>query len=150
MMKKSDNESNKGVNNFEIEHEGYISKITNQVITVSLKGNVNCEGCKAQSACGTAEAGDKEIEIVNNVEGFKLNDAVDVVLEKNVGLKAVFWAYIFPFILIIGSLIITTNFFKEWVAGLVSLFILVPYYLMLFILKDTFQKAFRISIFKNN
>ena len=150
VMEKLDFKNHKTFSKEGIKHEGYVSNIENNLLTVSLKGNINCEGCKAQSACGVSESNDKEIEIIDNIQGFKLNDTVDVVLEKSLGLKAVFWAYVFPFILIILTLIITTNFLKEWIAGLVSLFILIPYYFMLFVLKDTFQKAFRISIFKNN
>ena len=150
VMEKLDFKNHKTFSKEGIKHEGYISNIENNLLTVSLKGNINCEGCKAQSACGVSESNDKEIEIIDNIQGFKLNDTVDVVLEKSLGLKAVFWAYVFPFILIILTLIITTKFLKEWIAGLVSLFILIPYYFLLFVLKDTFQKAFRISIFKNN
>ncbi len=147
-MEKLDLESYKGGNKNEIKHEGYISKITNQVITVSLKGNVNCEGCKAQSACGVSESNDKEIEILNTNQSFKLSDPVNVVLEKSLGLKAVFWAYVFPFILMMLTLIITSNFLKEWIAGLVSLFVLIPYYFVLYKMKSSFQKAFQISILK--
>lgn len=148
VMEKLDLESYKGGNKNEIKHEGYISKITNQVITVSLKGNVNCEGCKAQSACGVSESNDKEIEILNTNQSFKLSDPVNVVLEKSLGLKAVFWAYVFPFILMMLTLIITSNFLKEWIAGLVSLFVLIPYYFVLYKMKSSFQKAFQISILK--
>ncbi|REE83174.1 RseC/MucC-like positive regulator of sigma(E) [Lutibacter oceani] len=148
VMEKLDLESYKGGNKNEIKHEGYISKITNQVITVSLKGNVNCEGCKAQSACGVSESNDKEIEILNTNQSFKLSDPVNVVLEKSLGLKAVFWAYVFPFILMMLTLIITSNFLKEWIAGLVSLFMLIPYYFVLYKMKSSFQKAFQISILK--
>ena len=133
-----------------IKHEGIISKISENGITVSLKGNVNCEGCKAQSACGVSDSNDKEIEIVNSAQSFKLNEPVDVVLKRALGLKAVFWAYVFPFILMFLVLIITSLFLKEWVAGLFSLAILVPYYFMLFVLKDRFQKAFQVSILKFN
>ncbi len=148
VMEKLDLESYKGGNKNEIKHEGYISKITNQVITVSLKGNVNCEGCKAQSACGVSESNDKEIEILNTNQSFKLSEPVNVVLEKSLGLKAVFWAYVFPFILMMLTLIITSNFLKEWIAGLVSLFVLIPYYFVLYKMKSSFQKAFQISILK--
>jgi len=47
-------------------------------------------------------------------------------------------------------LIITSLFLKEWVAGLFSLAILIPYYFMLFVLKNRFQKAFQVSILKFN
>ena len=133
-----------------IKHEGIVSKVSNNAITISLKGNVNCEGCKAQSACGVSDSNDKEIEIENPTQSFQLNETVDLVLNRELGLKAVFWAYVFPFILMFLVLILTSLFLKEWVAGLVSLFVLVPYYFMLFVLKDTFKKAFQISILKFN
>ena len=133
-----------------INHEGIISKISEDGIIVSLKGNVNCEGCKAQSACGVSDSNDKEIEIANPIQSFQLNETVDVVLRRELGLKAVFWAYVFPFILMFLVLVITSLFLKEWVAGLLSLAILIPYYFMLFVLKDKFQKAFQVSILKFN
>ena len=63
-----------------LKHEGVISKITKEGIVVSLKGNINCEGCKAQSACGVSESNDKEITILSSDNSFKLNDTVDIVL----------------------------------------------------------------------
>jgi sigma-E factor negative regulatory protein RseC len=134
----------------EISHSGVISKIAPNKITVALKGNINCEGCKAQSACGVSDSNDKEIEVYNLTQSFQLNEPVDVLLKRELGLKAVFWAYIFPFILMMAVLVISSFFLKEWIAGVLSLIILIPYYLMLYILKDTFQKAFQVSILKFN
>lgn len=133
-----------------INHEGIVSNISKDTITISLKGNVNCEGCKAQSACGVSESNDKEIEVENSMQSFQLNESVDVVLKRELGLKAVFWAYVFPFILMFTVLVITSFFMKEWVSGLISLSILIPYYFTLFVMKDTFKKAFQVSILKFN
>lgn len=133
-----------------VKHEGIVSKISEKTITISLKGNVNCEGCKAQSACGVSDSNDKEIEVINSTQSFKINEPVDVLLKRELGLKAVFWAYVFPFILMFVVLVATSFFFKEWIAGLISLFVLIPYYLMLYISKDRFQKAFQVSILKFN
>ncbi len=71
-------------------------------------------------------------------------------MQTELGLKAVFWAYVFPFILMIVVLVVSSNLFKEWIAGLLSLFVLIPYYFMLFVLKNSFRKAFKVSILKNN
>ena len=133
-----------------IKHEGVVSRISEHGIIVSLKGDVNCEGCKAQSACGVSESNDKEIEIENPSQSFQLNESVDVVLNRELGLKAVFWAYVFPFLLMFLVLIITSLFLKEWISGLMSLAILIPYYFMLFVFKDTFKKVFQVSILKFN
>ncbi len=133
-----------------LKHEGVISKITKEGIVVSLKGNINCEGCKAQSACGVSESNDKEITILSSDNSFKLNDTVDIVLERHLGLKAVFWAYLFPFIVMMFVLIISSYFFSEWIAGILSFSVLVPYYFMLFIFNNKFKKAFKLSILKYN
>ena len=149
-MEQLDLESYKKSDIKEITHQGVVSKISSNKITVALKGNVNCEGCKAQSACGVSDSNDKEIEIMNPTQSFQLNESVDVMLKRELGLKAVFWAYVFPFILMIIVLVATSFFFKEWVSGLLSLFILIPYYFLLYVMKDSFQKAFQVSILKFN
>ena len=142
-----------------MKHSGVISKISNSAITVSLEGNINCESCNAKAACGISESNSKEIEIeiksppserAGTFQSFKLNEGVDVVMQTELGLKAVFWAYVFPFILMIVVLVVSSNLFKEWIAGLLSLFVLIPYYFMLFVLKNSFRKAFKVSILKNN
>ena len=149
-MDKLDLESFNSSDKNLIKHEGVISKISKNGIIISLKGNINCEGCKAQSACGVSDSNDKEIEIPTTNIAYALNETVNLVLEKQLGLKAVFWAYVFPFILMMITLIIFSAFFEEWIAGLVSLFVLVPYYFMLYMLNDSFKRAFKISIFKLN
>ncbi|MGB5363928.1 MAG: SoxR reducing system RseC family protein [Aureibaculum sp.] len=140
-----------------MKHSGVITKISKSAITVSLEGNINCESCNAKAACGISESNSKEIEIksplserAGTFHSFKLNEGVDVVMQTELGLKAVFWAYIFPFILMIVVLIVSSNLFQEWLAGLLSLIVLIPYYFLLYVLKNSFRKAFKISILKNN
>lgn len=131
-----------------VKHEGVVSKITNNVVTVSLTGNINCEACHAKGACGAAEAGPKEIEVYNSTQSFKINENVEVLLRKDLGLKAVFWAYVFPFIILISVLIILSSIYEEWIAGLFSIAILIPYYSLLYALRNSFKKVFKVSILK--
>ncbi len=129
-------------------HSGIISKLGNSSLTVSLDENVNCESCHAKGTCGISDSSSKEVEIPISEESFSLNEPVNVVLKKGLGLKAVFWAYVFPFVLMLSTLLIATSFVKEWMAGLLSLLVLVPYYMILYVLRDTFKKTFKISILK--
>ena len=129
-------------------HSGIISKIKDDSVMVTLEQNIHCDSCRAKAACGISESNTKEIEIINSSDSFKINENVNVVLKKVIGLKAVFWAYVFPFLLMFFSLIIASSFLKEWQAGLISLFVLIPYYLTLYLLKNTFKKALEISILK--
>lgn len=133
-----------------VKHKGVISRISDGIITVSLEGNINCEACNAKAACGVSESNSKEIDIVNTDRSFLINEGVDVVMQKELGLKAVFWAYIFPFILMLFVLIIASFFLREWIAGLAALLVLLPYYLMLHFFNNSFEKLFKISILKYN
>ena len=129
-------------------HSGVISKLGDSSLTVSLDENVHCESCHAKGTCGISDLTSKEVEIPISENSYTLNEPVNVVLKKGLGLKAVFWAYVFPFVLMLSTLLIATSFLKEWVAGLLSLLVLVPYYLLLYVVRDTFKKTFTISILK--
>lgn len=133
-----------------IEHAGFVSKISNGNVEISLEGNFHCEACNAKAACGVSESTAKIVEIDKDERSFELNESVNVIMQKSLGLKAVFWGYIFPFILMFSVLMIGTAFLEEWVAGLLSLFILLPYYLLLYLNKKLLKKAFTISVYKNN
>ena len=131
-----------------VKHEGVVSKITGRDITISLKGNINCEACNAKAACGVSESSKKEIIVQNSEQSLKINQDVEIQLKRNLGLKAVFWAYVFPFILLISVLLITSSFYKEWIAGLLSISVLIPYYAALYLLRDEFKKTFIVTILK--
>ncbi len=133
-----------------IEHAGIVSKTTNGNVEISLEGNFHCDSCNAKSACGTSESSAKIVELHNDERSFELNESVRVIMQKSMGLKAVFWGYIFPFLLMFSVLMIASAFLEEWMAGLLSLFVLLPYYLLLYFNKKLLKKAFTISVYKNN
>jgi len=148
-MKRVDQNNFNAVSKNFVKHTGTISKIADGFITISLDGDMNCVACNARAACGVSESNSKEIKIVNTDRSFQLNEGVNVIMQKELGLKAVFWAYIFPFILLFSVLIVASTFLKEWIAGLLSIFVLIPYYLMLHFFNNSFESAFKISILKN-
>ena len=133
-----------------VKHDGIVSKISNHSITVALTGSVHCEACNAKMVCGASESNSKEIEVEDVSQALRLNENVEVILKKNVGLKAVFWAYVFPFILLMVTLLVSSLYYKEWVAGLLAFAILVPYYGMLYVLRSTLKKEFQISLIKTH
>lgn len=127
-------------------HSGVVSEMKGSSIIVALDKNVHCETCSAKGACGVTDTVNKTVEVVHPVGSFKLNQPVEVILKKDLGQKAVFWAYIFPFLLMLATLVTSSLFLQEWLAGVLSLLILVPYYGTLYALKDYFKKTFRITV----
>ncbi|UOB17550.1 SoxR reducing system RseC family protein [Abyssalbus ytuae] len=129
-------------------HSGVISKIRGNSVIVSLKENVHCESCRAKGVCGVSDSGSKQIEVFNSNDSFMLNENVNIILKKELGFKAVVWAYIIPFFLLFVVMIISSKYYEEWVAGLLALGVLIPYYFVLYFLKDSFRKVFNASIKK--
>lgn len=127
-------------------HSGVISKISRGSVVVSLDKNLHCESCRAKGACGVADSASKEVEVAHPGGRFTLYEPVEVILRKHSGHKAVFWAYVFPFILMLGTLLAASSLLPEWVAGLLSLLVLIPYYLLLRGLKDYFRKTLAITL----
>ncbi|MBT8280862.1 MAG: SoxR reducing system RseC family protein [Muriicola sp.] len=132
----------------EFVHSGVVSKIQEKSILVSLDKNIQCDSCSVKGVCGVSDLSTKIIEIPNTEKSFQIDENVTVTLKRSLGQKAVFWAYLFPFILMLGTLIIASAIFAEWIAGLLSLLILVPYYTVVYSLRDYFQKTFRISVMR--
>ncbi len=149
-MKNHGVNSSHTTNNKSVLHEGVVTKITDDVVTISLKGNINCEGCKAKMACGTSESSDKEIEVFNDFSNLQLHENVAVALNKSLGLRAVFFAYILPFIIMFLVLIISSTLVKEWIAGVLSILVLIPYYTILSLMKNSFKETFKFSILKTS
>lgn len=129
-------------------HSGVVTRIDGASVFVALDPNLHCESCRARGACGVSDSGSREVEITAPQGAFRLNEPVEVVLKKDLGNKALFWAYLYPFILMILTLFITSLWLPEWMAGLVSLFVLIPYYLSIALLKKYFKRTFKISILK--
>ncbi len=129
-------------------HSGFISRVNKDSMTVTLEPNIHCESCYVKGSCGVTGSSTKQIEVHDFKDSFKINEKVRVHLRKTTGLKAVFWAYVFPFFLMIFTLAIASFFLKEWVAGLLSLCVLMPYYSILYVLKDKLKSSFKISVLK--
>ena len=140
--------NNTTVNNV-ISHTGKVVNVVGKRIIVALDTNTNCEACNAKAACGVSESNKKEIEVSNANNHFMLHENVTVVMQKQLGMKAVFWAYLFPFTLLIAVLFISASFLPQWQAGILALAVLVPYYFTLYATKSWFKKAFEVTVLKN-
>jgi len=101
-------------------HKGVVSRIDAGAITVTLDADAHCASCRAKAACGVSDAVTREIRIPGAGTGFALRQPVEVCLRKNLGWQAVFWAYVFPFLLLITVLLVASSYLEEWLAGLMA------------------------------
>lgn len=133
-----------------ISHKGIISDIDRDTIRVSIIVESACASCHAKGMCTIADTAEKVIEVRNRKPGqFNIGDNVQVAMKKSLGLKAVFYGYLLPFLILLFSLLIVyESLGDEALAGGVALLILIPYYFGLYMLRDKLKARFEFDIFK--
>ncbi|WP_082326452.1 SoxR reducing system RseC family protein [Sunxiuqinia dokdonensis] len=131
----------------EISHKGIIKSLTDHQIVVSIVNESACSSCHAKGACTAADMQDKEVDIRSFSGDFRVGQAVQVIGKTSQGFKALFYGYVLPFLLIMLVLITLTSLqFSEGISGLISLSILVPYYLILYLTRNKIRKSFEFEI----
>lgn len=127
-----------------IEHQGVITKIDDKIIYVNIITQSACVSCSVKGACNVSDMKEEVIEISRkNSPEQKVGDHVTLTMKKSLGITAVMLGYIFPFLLLVITLVASLNIFSsEGVAGLLALGILVPYYLTLYFFKDRLKQTF--------
>lgn len=131
-----------------IKHSGVIKEIDDLQYYVSIVAQSACAGCSAKGVCNVSEMKDEIVEVPRNKsEDFAIGDKVDILMEKSQGTKAVMLGYIVPFLIVLATLIISLSLIgNEGFAGLISIGVLVPYYLILYVNRKKLKTAFRFRI----
>jgi len=131
-----------------ITHSGIIKMVDERYYYISIVSQKACSNCYSKGICSITDMNDQIIEVPRKQNSNrKVGDEVEVLMKKSLGVKAVFLGYILPFILLLTTLILTYNISEnEGFAGIAAIFILIPYYLVLYILKDRLKSTFVFSI----
>lgn len=131
-----------------IIHPGIIESITDETIQVKVLSQSACGTCQIKGSCGIAEMEDKIVEIEQDGRhNWKPGDKVMVRMQESLGRKSVLMGYVIPLVVIVVSVIIFLAFLNhEGLAALLSLLMLVPYYLLLYLFRNRLKKEFRFSI----
>lgn len=132
-----------------IEQKGIIEEIDNGTAKVHITSLSACASCASKGSCIAGESADKTVEVFIGDQNFHKGELVNIRMKKILGLKATFIAYVLPFIVLLTTLLILTESgIGEVLSGLLSLVVLVPYFLILFFLKDKLQKTFQFTLSK--
>ena len=135
----------------QIEHKGIVKSIIGHDIQVSIIAQEGCAACNLKSSCSVSEVEEKIVDVfVENPGNYKNGEDVEVYYKQSLGFRALFLGYVLPFLILVISLIILMSVTqKELLSGIISLILLVPYYLILYFSKDKIKKTFQFSIKKS-
>jgi sigma-E factor negative regulatory protein RseC len=131
-----------------ITHSGIITKHETGIIYVSIIAQSACSACHAKGVCGMSEMQEKVVEIDDaGLPELAVGTPVTVAMKRATGLKAVLYGYFLPFVLLLTTLFVAMGYFhNEGKAGLLALAILLPYYLVLYMLRGKMKSGFEFSI----
>jgi len=128
--------------NTKVTHDGTVVKAGKELVSVRIEVKSACSACHARSMCAAHDMAEKIIEAIP-AEEVGVGDSVVVEMEEKFGLKAVFYVFFIPFLLMVSALFVSSRFISsEPFAALISLAVLVPYFVILALLKPYFAKTF--------
>jgi sigma-E factor negative regulatory protein RseC len=131
-----------------IIHPGIIESINKDTLLVKILSQSACSSCHAKGACSVSEVEEKIIEVEGSGSSlWKPGQQVMVKMEQSLGLQAVFLGYLLPLMVLIVSVILFLFILdNEGLAALLSILMLVPYYLALYLFRNRLRKKFRFRI----
>ena len=134
-----------------INHNGIIEKIDGGTVYVRIIQQSACSGCHAKRMCTASESTEKIIEVPDNSGKFHINEEVQLCGQSSLGLQAVLLAFVFPLIIVFAAIVTGTSMqWEETTSGLTGLLLLVPYYCILYFLRDKLKKRFIFTLKKLN
>ena len=135
-----------------IEHEGTIDNINGNQCTIRITQSTACSECHAKGACMAADTKEKMVDVLDTSGQFKLNERVLLSGKTSIGYKAVLWAFVLPLILMICVVFGSISIWHvgELQAAFMSLVALVPYYVILYMVRRKMGEKLAFSIKKLN
>ena len=133
-----------------IAKEGTVIAVKDGCVKVKFLSCSACNNCQAKGFCGMSESADKLITVpIPDDRIFKIGEEVSLTVSAYQGLKAVVFCYAVPLLLLLAAVISASlSGFDDFYSGICGIFILIPYYLGVFLLKNKISRKFRFEISK--
>lgn len=130
-----------------IVHQGFVTGVKNNVAHVQLFERTECHDCRIKEFCGVTDEDRSHFDVPQS--NLRVGDEVVLDVKPSTGFKAMFWAYFFPFLLMLAILIIgqMAGIEDRW-NGLMALIILIPYFFSLSRFKRLLKSQLHIEVTK--
>jgi len=125
-----------------ISHSGIVESIQDGCVKVRIVQTSACAACKVASHCNAAESKVKIVDVLcDNSACYKTGQDVVVSASKDVANRALLLGFGVPFLLLVCVLVIASRLTaEEGIAALVAIGSLVPYYFLLWLMRDKIQR----------
>ena len=132
-----------------ISHSGIVESVQKGCVKVRIVQTSACAACKVAGHCNAAESKVKMVDVICcDTAKYKTGQEVVVSTSKEVANRALLLGFGIPLLLLVAVLLVVLRWTgDEGMAALASLGVLIPYYFVLWLLRDSIrqQVSFRIE-----
>lgn len=132
-----------------ISHSGVIERIESDKVQVRIVQTSACAACKVAGYCNAAESKEKIIDVFcdPSSKNYQIGQPVMVTTSGVVAAKALLWGFGLPFVLLVAVLVVVLLVTSsEGLAALCALAALVPYYFLLWLLRNRMRDELSFQI----
>ena len=133
-----------------IKHRGIVEKVEGAHVVVRIVQTSACAACSAKGLCNASESKEKQIDVYEAGASYRIGEEVVLCGSTSMGMRAVLLAFGIPMLLLLFALFVTMRVTDgdALVSSLVALFAVVPYYLVIYFMKDKLNSTFSFTIEK--
>ena len=131
-----------------IKHSGIVESIENDCVSVRIVQSSACSACKVASHCNASETKEKIVEVnTADADFYQVGDRVTVVADAAVGFRASLYGYLLPLAVMVAALVVVLKVtHSEVCAAVAALGVLIPYYIMLYLLRGKLKSRLCFAI----
>ena len=126
-----------------ISHLGIVESISEECVQVRILQTSACAACKVAGHCHASESKEKIVDVLNvhDASRLKVGDNVTVCASRHVANRALLLGFGLPLLILVSVLLIALFFLSdEGLAAMMALLALVPYYILLYLLRDRIRQ----------
>ena len=133
-----------------IKHRGIVEKVEGAHVVVRIVQTSACAACSAKGLCNASESKEKQIDVFEAGASYRIGEEVVLCGSTSMGMRAVFLAFGIPMLLLLFALFVSMQVTDgdALASSLVALFAVVPYYLVIYFMKDKLNSTFSFTIEK--
>lgn len=133
-----------------MEHKAKVVSVSPPIVEVEMTVEEACASCRAKAVCGV-DTGERRIVAVHDsaAKAYNVGEEVTIEISEIMGAKAATYAYIFPFFVMLATLLITKSLeLNDLIAGLSALGAAALYYVVLWFFRKKIEKVIIFKIKK--
>jgi sigma-E factor negative regulatory protein RseC len=133
-----------------IKHRGIVEKVDGSHIVVRIVQTSACAACSAKGLCNASESKEKQIDVYEVNPSYRVGEEVMVCGTTSMGMRAVVLAFGVPLLILILALGISMKVTDEdaMLSAGIALVSVIPYYIVIYLMKDKLNKTFSFTIEK--